>query len=32
MYLLKEIEEYTKGKIINGNRDKEILHYSINHK
>lgn len=32
MHLLKEIEKYTNGKIINGSRDKEIRHYSISHK
>lgn len=32
MFSLKEIEEYTNGRIINGNKNEKITHYSVNHK
>lgn len=31
MYTIKQLCEYTNGKIINGNIEKQITHYSINH-
>lgn len=32
MFTLKEIEKYTNGKIINGNKNEKIHHYTMNHK
>lgn len=31
MYTIKQLCEYTNGKIINGNIEKQITHYSVNH-
>lgn len=31
MYTLKELEKYTKGKILSGNEKKIITHYSLNY-
>lgn len=32
MFTLKELEKYTNGRIINGNKNKRITHYSVNHR
>lgn len=32
MFNLKEIEKYTNGRIVNGNENKIIEHYSVNHR
>lgn len=31
MYTIKQLCEYTNGKIINGNIEKQVTHYSVNH-
>lgn len=32
MFTLKELGKYTNGRIINGNENKRITHYSVNHR
>lgn len=32
MYTIKQLCEYTKGKIINGEANQQVTHYSVNHK
>lgn len=32
MYTIKELSKYTNGKVINGNDNQQVTHYSVNHK